>query len=177
MSNSEKKNTVFQVCNQALGMFRYQPKPEYIANLAVKLEEEHYTPQMVKYMFDQAMRLHDQYPSLSQLLDIAMHYQVRKKFSPTALPSATNTEEPKQEPITPWPKMLELFFTQEKNPLMSNGNAFLRKLLKLSDEELEELRQCWDTKDYLNEKATKIIDKRFRESAVDEIVVAITKKP
>ena len=165
--NQNLEREILAICNRALNLFRYQPKPEFIASIAIKMAEDQYSPEMVQFIFDQAVRLHDQYPSLAQMIEIATSFRVRERFSPKAL---TQPQEQQESPRkTPWPILLEVYMENLRKPLILNGNVFLRRLIALSDAELDELYFFYYSADFENPRAKEIIGNRWGKTSSEEV--------
>lgn len=172
MSNDYTKNeppslaavkAMLQVCNKYAALFRIAPRPEYLANIAQRLTEDRFSTAMAEFMFEQAARLHDHYPSLAQLNQIAQDFRVRQKFSP---PPPPVFEEPQERSTrqTPWPIMLELYCENRSKALNNSGQNLLKRCLQLTDEELQDLQSLYEAKDFEHPLAKHIIEKRWGET-------------
>lgn len=171
MKDSRPKN-IIQVCQEAMSKFRYQPKPDYIANLAIALEEEKYTAPMVEYLFQMSFRIHDQYPSLAQLLELGRTFEVKKRFGPPEpLPLPPP---PKGE--CPWPKTLELFLKNRADASSNSSNVFLKKFIKLEEEEILEMEKFYGTRDFLNPRAVELVLKAWPKGEFYELAGGLVKK-
>ena len=159
--NIELVKALLEVCNKKIGLFRTAPRPEYIANLSQRLAEDRYTPEMADFILEQAARLYDQYPSLAQVIQMAVDFRVREKFSKLQmLNEPTNVRTRK----TPWPMMLELYMETTEE----NNNKMLQRLIGLSEGELEFLEACYEERDFENAEARAIISQRWPQEAANE---------
>lgn len=158
----ELVKALLEVCNKKIGLFRTAPRPEYIANLSQRLAEDRYTPEMVDFILEQAARLYDQYPSLAQVIQMAIDFRVREKFSHVPM---LNEPATKRSRKTPWPMMLELYMENLSN---NSGNDLLKRLIGLSEEDIHELRSFYEARDFSNPRARVIISQRWGESKESE---------
>lgn len=152
---------ILATCNKKVGLFRVAPRPEYIANLAQRLAEDRYTPEMADFILEQAARLYDHYPSLAQVIQMASDFRVREKFSNVAMLNEPTTPRKRK---TPWPMMLELYMETNE----ASNHKMLERLIGLSTEEMELLEACYERKDFENKEARAIIAQRWTQEDSNE---------
>jgi hypothetical protein len=151
---------ILKICESATGAFRILPRPEYVANLANRLAEERLNPLMVQYMFDQAVKYLDHYPSLAEMLKIAQSSKVRAMF--TRHVAAIPEHIPAVDRETPWPYLVEATMKAVLEPETEAGGKFMfKQVYKVNGDDVEILKKSFLAKDFENVEAVAIIERYF----------------
>lgn len=153
------ETAILERCNQALIDYRVHPRGEYVANLGLHLFKERFSLDMVDFMFDQASKLHDHYPSIAQMMRIAEDFRVRERFTPKAEPPPGP---PRRQRKSPWNPLVERNMERllAGEVLTEAVDFYFRKILKIKPEEVAELLEFYRKKDFHNPRAVQILKGR-----------------
>lgn len=144
--------------------FRSNLRNDYIASAVEFLMK--YSPRDVRRMMEEAVLVHDNFPSLSQLHELAVQFKCADK---TRVVHRLIAETVPDEQLSPWPVAIEAVM------LMIRDDAFRRRprvfqlalgYNRLTEDDAWYLWECFCAREFVNDKIEEILSRHPGRSTI-----------